>query len=61
MDRFKLGEQFASVFSNQVRVAFIDRPEEIDNFFENVAVNRMAEVSVYSNKEAALKWLMEKR
>jgi hypothetical protein len=57
LDRFSMGVQAADSWGDRIRVAVVFRPAEITKFFENVAVNRGAQVAVLPSKPAALKWL----
>lgn len=58
LDRFSMGVQAAEAWGSEIRVAVVFRPAEITKFFENVAVNRGAQVAVLPSKPAALKWLL---
>jgi hypothetical protein len=58
LDRFSMGVQAAEAWGSHIRVAVVFRTAEITKFFENVAVNRGAQVAVLPSKSAALKWLL---
>ena len=60
IDRFLLGMHVASV-SKGIKIAVVIPAEHIDYFFEDAAVNRGAEVSVFADKQTALQWLLEDR
>lgn len=59
MDRFDMGEYFASVLRS-MKTAIVYRKVYTNKFFEDTAVNRGAWVCVFPDKQAALRWLMEK-
>jgi hypothetical protein len=59
LTRFYTGEYIASIFPYPFRLAVIDEPEFIDRFVENVAVNRGAFFSTFSQEEGAIAWLMK--
>jgi hypothetical protein len=55
--RFRLGEHVASVLAG-VKAAVVTRGgEQSDKLFENTAANRGAWISVFDDRQAALKWL----
>lgn len=57
MDRFQIGVAGAEAFRGLAKVAVLYRREEINQFAENVSVNRGANVKGFSNLDKALKWL----
>jgi hypothetical protein len=57
-DKYKIGEFVADNFSGKIRMAVVDKTENIDKLGENVAVNRGGRVSVFSNTDVALEWLL---
>ena len=57
--RFLTGEHAAKIWRPPFKVAAIAKPERINKFTENVAVNRGATFAVFSEKAAALEWLLE--
>jgi hypothetical protein len=55
--RFRLGEHVASVLVG-IKAAVLTRGgEQGDKLFENTAVNRGAWISIFTDKQTALKWL----
>ena len=57
LDRYELGE-FASIrWKQPLRVAIIGKAEEINKFFENVAVNRFVRTFVVPDLHTAVEWL----
>ena len=58
MDRFYLAEYASGIWKRDVRVAVVYRANEIDKFFETVAVNRAAQTVVVPDMQSALEWLM---
>ena len=59
MTRFLAGEHAAKIWRPPFKVDAIARPERINKFTENVAVNRGATLAVFSEEAAALEWLLE--
>ena len=59
MTKLSTGENIAQFFPAPFKMAILDLPEKINRFVENVAVNRGANLMVFSNHETALKWLLE--
>jgi hypothetical protein len=57
MDRFTLGEDAARVWKHEIRVAIVYQASEIYKLFENVAVNRSAQVIVVPDMQSAMRWL----
>jgi hypothetical protein len=60
LDRYELGEYASSRWKQPLRVAIIGKAEEINKFFENVAVNRFVRTFVVTDFHAALDWLAGK-
>jgi hypothetical protein len=58
MDRFYLGEYAAIKWRRGLKVAAVYPQKLINKFFENVAVNRGANVIVVGDRNQALKWLL---
>lgn len=58
LDRFELGKQVASTLRG-IKIAAVYRADYINKLFENTAVNRGASIGIFSDKLAALQWLME--
>lgn len=56
--RFWIGEAVADIFKSDYRFAVACRPEFINKFVENVAVNRGSQVLVVGDEHEALHWLM---
>ena len=59
MTKLSTGKNIAQFFPAPFKIAILDLPEKINLFVENVAVNRGANLSVFSNQATALKWLLE--
>jgi hypothetical protein len=60
MERYVVGEMFAALFRTDQRIAVVYRPELINRFAENVAVNRGAQLAVFDSVASALPWLLWK-
>ena len=58
MDRFYMGEHLASVLSG-IKIAIVYQKVYANNFFEDTAVNRRAQVRVFPDKQTALQWLIK--
>jgi hypothetical protein len=58
MQKFYLGALVATIFGNKFKLAMLRRPEHINKFAENMAVNSEANVYVGSSEEKALRWLL---
>lgn len=58
-DRFELGEYAAKIWGHQLKVAIVNKPSNITGFFENVAVNRGADIRVLPTLAQAEAWLKE--
>lgn len=59
MQRYNLGVAMGKTFSSGLRIAVQDRTENIDFFWETVAVNRGVKAKVSSKREVLLAWLKE--
>lgn len=59
MDRFNLGVAIAEMVANRYRIAVVSKPEQINRFMENAAVNRGARLVVMSDENDAIAWLVE--
>ena len=57
--RFEVGVAFAERLPNSLQVALLSDPKWINKFMENTAVNRGANLRVFSDKAEALRWLLE--
>ncbi len=58
MERFRMGEIAAAVDKHKNRIALFTKPEIINKFFENVAVNRGVSITVVPGEQEALDWLL---
>jgi len=58
MEKFYIGEIGVGTFGSNIKTAVISRPQYINKFFENVAVNRGGIVYVTDNEKDALDWLL---
>ena len=60
IDRFEVAAYAAKTRKMIAKLAMLNRPDVIlpDNFVENVAVNRGANVKVFTDLENAVHWLM---
>ena len=54
---FDAGENALILNQLGLRVALLPREDMIDPFFENVVSNRDGKIGVFTEKQAALKWL----
>jgi len=59
MDRFDLGELIAKLFSFKIKFAVIVKKDQMNKFSETVAVNRGANLYVFSDQKEALEWLLK--
>jgi hypothetical protein len=57
--RFQSAEYLARVFIPPFKIASLMLPENITLFAENVAVNRGANLKVFSDERQAIGWLIE--
>ena len=57
MERFRLGEVGAEIFSGLAQVGIAYRKEEINWFAETVGVNRGAHVRIFADIKKAKEWL----
>jgi len=60
LSRFFVGEAVADIFKHNYRVAALYRPELINKFVENVAVNRGTQFLVVGDETVALQWLLSR-
>jgi hypothetical protein len=58
LERFRMGEIAASTDKHKNRIALFTKPEIINKFFENVAVNRGVSITVVGSEQEALDWLL---
>ena len=56
--RFLTGEFIADMLRPPIKVAALGKPEAINRFVENTAVNRGANFKVFSDEQKAINWLM---
>lgn len=61
LDKYKIGIKVAGEITGRIRMAIIDRPENINKFGETVSLNRGANVRVFNNNPLALQWLTSGR
>jgi hypothetical protein len=62
MELFRAGDDLASLVPRGLRVALVARSDTVDDgFFENVASNRGASVKVFTDPEAARRWVAATR
>jgi hypothetical protein len=61
MERFEVAAYSATTRAAIAKLAMLNRPDVVlpDNFVENVAVNRGANVKVFTDPESAVRWLLE--
>jgi hypothetical protein len=57
-DRFFLGIYIAPLFRG-IGIAMVYRKEFTTRFFENVAWNRGVQISIFHDKESAIKWIRD--
>lgn len=58
MEKFYLGELGAKMFGGGIKFAMLRKPEHINKFTENVAVNRGGILYIVSNEQEAIRWLL---
>jgi hypothetical protein len=58
-DRYQIGVYIAQVMPGRPRVAVLARPEGINKFGEDTAVNRGAVLLVTGDRNEAITWLLE--
>ena len=59
MLRYKLGVSMGKTFSAGIRIAVQELSQNIDYFWETVAVNRGVQAKVASKREVLLEWLRQ--
>jgi hypothetical protein len=61
LDRFDVGQYSASTVPHTVRIAVLGREDHIlpDRFFENVVRNRGLTLTVFSDMDKAVEWLLK--
>lgn len=62
LDDFEFTQEHQSTLLKSIRIAVIHRKDESDRFMfiENVAVNRGAQMKVFTDPEEAIHWLIQK-
>jgi len=60
LEMLRAGEDAAQMARLGLRVAIVTRPDRVDAFFEDVAVNRGGEIRVFTAPDAARTWLSDK-
>jgi hypothetical protein len=58
MTRFYSGKDIADILRPPLKVAAFAKEELINHFAENVAINRGAIFAVFTDEDAALRWLL---
>lgn len=58
MDRYEMGDKAGMVWDKSFKVAIVYRPEAINRFFEDVAINRGVNTRVFFTEEEATGWLI---
>ena len=58
MQKFYIGALVATIFGNKFKLAMLRKPEHINKFAENMALNSGANVLVESSEKKALSWLL---
>lgn len=59
MTRFYTGVHMAELWRYPLRVALIAPAEKYNRFAENVAVNRGANIKVFTDEQEAMNWLLK--
>jgi hypothetical protein len=57
-DRYQIGVRIATEWGPYIKAAVITKPENISRYTETTAINRGANFAVFSDLEAAKKWLL---
>jgi hypothetical protein len=58
IERYYMGIEVAEQLKYKIKLAIVWHKEFINHFGETVAVNRGGNIGVFSNMEAAMKWLL---
>ena len=58
MEKFYIGELGAKMFGSRIKFAMLRKPEHINKFTENVAVNRGGILYIVSDEQEAIRWLL---
>jgi hypothetical protein len=59
-DRYEIGRYAAETWSYHLKAALLALPQHINRFAETVALNRGANLHVFTNEPEALAWLLNK-
>lgn len=59
MEKFGIGELSAKILGSKTKFAMLRKPEHINKFMENVAVNRGVRLNILSDETKALRWLLK--
>lgn len=59
-DRYEIGRYAAKTWSYHLKAAVLALPQHINRFAETVALNRGANLHVFTDKPEALAWLLNK-
>lgn len=59
MERYFISEEIVKHLGYRIKLAIIGKKDQINYFGENVAVNRGANMKVFSNSDIALEWLFK--
>jgi hypothetical protein len=57
-DRYQIGVIIATEWGPYIKAAVMTKPENISRYTETTAINRGANFAVFSDLEAAKKWLL---
>jgi hypothetical protein len=58
LDKYRIGVYIAEKMQGKLRMAILDRHENINKFGETTSRNRGAMVKVFHSRENALEWLL---
>lgn len=58
LDNYDFGNYIAQTWKSKLKAVFISNPQTITKLFENVAVNRGANIKVAANIEEAQTWFL---
>ena len=59
-DRYRLGEILANTIGQELRIAGIASPDDINHFMELVVNNRGGHFKAFTSMDAARQWLLER-
>lgn len=59
-DRYRLGEMLANTIGQELRIAGIASPDDINHFMELVVNNRGGNFKAFTSMDAARQWLLER-